>query len=277
MKPTATRNEPQPAAGAHGLALYAQVASRLRSEIAEGLWALNARLPTVAELAQRYEVAVITIRQALHVLKGEGLVTMDRGRGTFVVGRPPEPSDALRDAINDPLVARDRMVIHVLETQARVDVPAQLHGGAPLHPAYHRVRKIHLHDGEPFCAVDLYVASEFFRALPRGAEGFRKINALLAEHFPGLMAKARTWITVAGADFELAQQLACPFGAPTARVRRRVLDAEGRVVYAGLFRYRGDRFIFDFDSSQELPTSAGPRAKKPRKGRAAPKKSSQET
>ncbi|MCA0243738.1 MAG: GntR family transcriptional regulator [Proteobacteria bacterium] len=250
---------------AQGVALYTQVASRLRAEIEAGRWAVNERLPTVAELARRYQVAVVTVRQALQLLKKEALVTMHRGRGSFVVGRPAGPSEALREAINDPLASADCMVIEVLERRRDAEVPAALHGGAPLYARYHFIRKRHLHDHQPFCVATLYVASEIFSALPRGAESQRKINALIAERLPGLMVQARTSVTVAMADVDMAHQLGCLFGAPVVRVRRRVLDAQGRVVYAGLFLYRGDRFILDFDSSQDLPTSGGPRPLKARR------------
>lgn len=61
-----------------------QVAAVLRREIYDGH--LTGRLPSEADLAARFEVTRDpTIRDALAILRDEGLVTVLRGRGWFVV------------------------------------------------------------------------------------------------------------------------------------------------------------------------------------------------
>jgi GntR family phosphonate transport system transcriptional regulator len=66
-----------------GLALWRQIASRLRAEIG-GAFPPGARLPPEAELARRFGVNRHTLRRALDELSRGGLVRVEHGRGAFV-------------------------------------------------------------------------------------------------------------------------------------------------------------------------------------------------
>src|SRR5918912_813495 len=68
--------------------VYKQIADQLRAAIESGELAPGARLPSEAELMSRYDVAQGTVRQALSLLRGEGLVIAQQGRGVFVRERP---------------------------------------------------------------------------------------------------------------------------------------------------------------------------------------------
>ena len=61
-----------------------QLAAILRSQIESGELAPGARLPTIMELANKYEIAPVTVRKGLDILKREGLVHGVSGYGTFV-------------------------------------------------------------------------------------------------------------------------------------------------------------------------------------------------
>lgn len=81
--------------------LSGQIADKIRQAIIEGSLKADDRLPTEAELAQRYEVSRPTIREALKRLAAQNLVRSRRGPtgGTFI-NRPStqDLSDALSSA-----------------------------------------------------------------------------------------------------------------------------------------------------------------------------------
>lgn len=62
---------------------YARVRDTLRLDIVDGLFAPGQRLK-IAELAERYGVSTIPIREALQQLQGEGLVLIEPNRGATV-------------------------------------------------------------------------------------------------------------------------------------------------------------------------------------------------
>lgn len=72
-------------------AAYEQIADDLRRQIKDGKIRVSSRLPSQRDLAERYEVAPGTLRQALDVLADEGVVSRGSTRGTFVLKMPGEP------------------------------------------------------------------------------------------------------------------------------------------------------------------------------------------
>jgi DNA-binding FadR family transcriptional regulator len=94
--------------GDEGRALL--VERRLTEAIRSGVLTDGERLPTEAELAQRFGVALVTAREALVALRRHGLVTTVRGRngGSFVTsaGGTAAPDSAL--ASMSRLELRDR-------------------------------------------------------------------------------------------------------------------------------------------------------------------------
>lgn len=65
---------------------WRQLAAILRGQIETGELAPGQQLPSAMQLAERYEVAVPTVRKALNLLKSEGLIVGVAGYGTFVAG-----------------------------------------------------------------------------------------------------------------------------------------------------------------------------------------------
>ena len=67
--------------------LYLQVASVMRQRINSGYWAEGEQISTLEELEDEFGLARVTIRQAIELLRAEGLLQAQQGRGTFVSGR----------------------------------------------------------------------------------------------------------------------------------------------------------------------------------------------
>jgi GntR family transcriptional regulator len=90
------------------MAKYERIANQLRAQISAGEPAPGERLKAESELADHFDVSVPTMRQALGVLKAEGLITSRHGTGTFVravrqpVRRRPERYQWEKDRIRLP-------------------------------------------------------------------------------------------------------------------------------------------------------------------------------
>lgn len=83
--------------------VYRQIADVLRGAIESGKLAPGERIPSEAELMRRFDVAQGTVRNALGLLRGEGLVQAEHGRGVFVRERP-----RLRRLAHDRFARRHR-------------------------------------------------------------------------------------------------------------------------------------------------------------------------
>ncbi|HEX6509280.1 MAG TPA: EAL domain-containing protein [Chloroflexota bacterium] len=83
----------------HGLGPQARlVYDELAEALRAGDFTPGQRLPSHRELATRWNVAPLTLRQALIRLEDEGLLRLEQGRGTFVCS--PPPSGPMPDAID---------------------------------------------------------------------------------------------------------------------------------------------------------------------------------
>ena len=63
---------------------YAQLVRILRGQIAAGVFRPGDRLPSEAQLCERYGVSPMTVRRVVNILAGQGVVIAEQGRGTFV-------------------------------------------------------------------------------------------------------------------------------------------------------------------------------------------------
>ncbi|MEV0422571.1 GntR family transcriptional regulator [Streptosporangium canum] len=68
--------------------LWEVIAASLRADILEARYTPGAPLPSETSLSARYSVSRPTVRDAVKALVGEGLVSVVRGRGTFVRAVP---------------------------------------------------------------------------------------------------------------------------------------------------------------------------------------------
>ena len=65
--------------------LYKQIERDILQCLARGEWKPGAQLPTEAELAARFGVAIFTVRAGIGELVDSGILTRQQGKGTFVV------------------------------------------------------------------------------------------------------------------------------------------------------------------------------------------------
>ena len=70
------------------LPLHDQVAAEIRRAIAEGEAGPGERLPLAKDIAAVLGVNKNTVLRALHILRDEGLLDFQRGRGITVAGTP---------------------------------------------------------------------------------------------------------------------------------------------------------------------------------------------
>lgn len=68
---------------------YRHIADELLAQIKEGEYPPGSRLPTKAELMERYHVAVNTVERAIEELRKAGIVETAQGAGMFVREAPP--------------------------------------------------------------------------------------------------------------------------------------------------------------------------------------------
>jgi GntR family transcriptional regulator len=132
--------------------------------------------------------------------------------------------------------------IRVLDVARGRELPSEFAGGFPVFQRYVEVNKLHLHDGEPFGMMRIFVADEAFAQFGAAAIRSRKILRMLMNGDARYAFELEQTMTVEPADFVLSGHLGYAFGSPVARIMRRVYGEDRRLAYAGASWYRGDQF-----------------------------------
>lgn len=122
-----------------GVALWRQVADRIRLGISNGTLGDGGKLPPEITLSQQFGVNRHTVRAAISALVQEGVLRAEQGRGTFVESRkrlayPISTRTRFSTGLQDQTRARRVIPLgHAIEPAAgRVAEALQLEPGAPV-------------------------------------------------------------------------------------------------------------------------------------------------
>ncbi|MFJ1548714.1 GntR family transcriptional regulator [Streptomyces sp. NPDC088246] len=218
------------------------IADDLRKQISTGRIKAGERLPSEAQLASRYAVSTPTLRSALAVLQGEGLVEKIHGRGNFVrhplrrityVGGSLKP--AAQTAADSPLHVSIRTT----------NLPARGHLAALLRVSASSPLTEFLclsHEGKsPHSLARIYVPRDLAPAdVPGKSLWYEGVEARLAELRPPL-AEVREKVSARFPTPEETATLRISSALPVLAITRVAADTTGRVVEAALLVLPGDR------------------------------------
>jgi GntR family transcriptional regulator len=227
--------------------LYVQLADLFRQRIVKGVWREGEMLPSLEKLVAEFGVARVTVRQAIERLTRDGLVSPQRGRGTFVTGAPQADRWLKVETTLENLAElyRDTQpTILVIDESNRTPRLQDSDGAAVERYVY--MRRVHAHEGRPYCVIDIYLDAAIFARRPAR---FRKETVIpLLLGMPSVeIVTARQGLTISTADLEVARHLGISVNAPVAEVRRVFTGPNRRVIYLAEITYRGDYVHLEMD------------------------------
>ena len=223
-----------------GIPLYLKLASLFREKIRRGEWPAHSQLPTLPELRDEYGMARETVRQALGVLRGEGLIDSARGRGTFVIAAAGRMGG--RAPAYDPLTLGAQVRIEILSRAPCAELPDLDRDLTGMETPLVHVRKRHHAGTEPYSLVDLWLPQQYFNLLPEGADQTRLYSQLLRDHSGLSGLSGDQIITIVRADIATARLLGIALSDPVAHLASRLMDPEGRPIMAHRVLIRSDGF-----------------------------------
>ena len=229
------------------LPLYHQVAEVFRQRIAEGEWRQGETLPSLEALVEEFGVARVTVREAIKLLRNDGLLMPERGRGTIVTAgietrKPLRVETAIADLLD--LYRNDKPEVATIEEGPKTPVVTMT--GGSLAKSYYHLKRAHYRDGVRYCIISLYISQKVFR---RAEKAFRTELALPVLFGLSNVRIKRAWqqLTIVKCDTETALELDYPLGDPMARVKRYILGENDELIYFADVRYRGDCIQFEME------------------------------
>lgn len=225
------------------LPLYQQIAAELRDNIQESIYKIGDRLPTETELSERFGVNRHTLRRAMEVLRQEGIVDVERGRGTFVVSAPITVPIGKRVRFNESLKAQSVQpqwqILQVVELQAETKIAQYLEVpvGAPI-VLYERLS---LADEVPLSLSSSYFPRGPFPGLVKHCQTYRSISEMLLTEYKCDHIRRSTRLSARLAKAKDARLLRMPATKPILLSESINVDQTGRVIEFTVTRFRGDR------------------------------------
>ena len=227
--------------------LYAQVSDVMRERIVKSIWSIDSQIPTLPALALEFGVGLLTIRQAIQLLKNEGLLASKQGQGTFVLHKP-ETHPRMR--VETSLVK----LADLYRQQAPRLIPID-EGDAMPHleaddgiaaPKYRLLRRIHAIKRQHSSIISAYIDDRVFNIAPNRFRTETVIPVLL-DLKSVVIGSARQILTISTAGEEAAHALNISVAAPVAELRRVICAPDGTVLYLGELTYRADYIRVEMD------------------------------
>jgi GntR family transcriptional regulator len=222
----------------------------LRLRVLSGRFVVAGALPSESELMLEYGASRNVVRDALGLLREEGLIHRLQGAGTFAVSRKvPHRFDVLHGIGAGQPDRNRRLVGEVVSldlTPAGPTVAERL-GVAPTSLCTRVETVVHYDDG-PFSLTTSYLAAELAPRLRAAVFGGDWYDYL--EQAGASIATCVQWVEAVVADDHVAGWLDVEAGAPVFVFTRWSLDAEGRAVEFSLARVRADRLVLRISQSR---------------------------
>jgi DNA-binding GntR family transcriptional regulator len=213
---------------------YVRIADGLRRAIAAGRYPVGAQLPTEHELCRQLGVSRFTVREAIRVLTGAGLVRRKARAGTVVTALPDDTRyrhsiTSVRDLMQYAQTTHFHYVYvgRVELSRAQARVMAVRPGGKWI---YAVALRREVNGGKPFSITRLYLnpALKGIERALRGAQ--RPVYSIIERDFGVRIERVEQVISGVALDKEDAANLGVPAGTPGLAVRRSYYDGNGRLV-----------------------------------------------
>ncbi len=232
-----------------GVALWRQIVAALEDEIASGKLTPGARLPTEAQLAERFAVNRHTVRRALEEMQRSGLVRVEQGRGSFVAEDVLDYAVAARTRFSEWIRRHNKepsgQTIDLCETQADAVIAAGL-GLAPNAPIV-RLERLGFADGRPVGISTHCFSQARFPLLFKGLQTGLGISEALAQCGLTDYRRLVTRVSARLPSQQEASLLRLPRNRPLLVTENINVDAQGAPVEYGIGRYPTPRVQIVFE------------------------------
>lgn len=222
--------------------LYRQLSLLLAETIEQGELAPDRQLPTEAELAERYGVNRLTVRQAVAEIARTGLIVTVAGKGSFVARQPIryEVSVGSEASLTRAMAEQGRDVALRL-LRKRVDPDPDIRTRLATSGRIWRYTLLREVDGFPLSLSETSVAERRFPGLSRHWQGDSSLYEALERAYGVRMRRGERTLTAEAALPADSEHLMVPVGAPLLVLRGTNVADEGEPVAMVEHRSRGDR------------------------------------
>ncbi len=228
--------------------LHTQITEALRLQIKDNKLKAGENFPSERELAERFAVSRMTVRQALRYLRQENLIYHERGVGTFVSNRKLDVHTRNLSGFSEEmgslgLVPSSRVLqLKRAAPDERIVKDLDLEAGADV---FH-LERLRLADDEPMAFESTFLPSSLCPELDKVDLTKNSLYQVLADNYNVRMHHAAESLEAAAATKFEAKQLGIKQDAPVLVVHRVVYTESNQPIESARTTYRADRYRATF-------------------------------
>jgi GntR family transcriptional regulator len=226
--------------------LYFQLRELIADTIKDGQYGPEYQLPSERELAEKFHLSRMTVRQATAALVNDGLLVRRRGKGTFV--SPPKVEQGLLQltSFTEDMEGRgmhpSTRIIAVRSLTA-TGKTAKVMGLAPGSPLI-LLERLRLADGKPMAYERCHLPLARFPDLNEDILGSGSLYALFHSRYKIKPTHAKQSLEATLASRREAELLQVNQGAPLLLLERITTDEKKLAIEFVKSLYRADRYKF---------------------------------
>ena len=231
-------------------ARYAELAQLLVSDISQGKIAVGSNLPSELDLAKQYKVSRTTVRSALSVIEGLGLISRRRRAGTRVEAVQPPKTYARSLSHLEDLVQYATETARQVRSISHVVCDETLAAELECRPGqrWMHIEMLRVEPGAPeapICWTDVYLEPSVGEAIRDQVHESSGLICDLAERAAGrFVTNVEQTIRALEVPAPLAETLHVPTGSAALAITRRYLDQNGAAFQITLSIHPGSRFSY---------------------------------
>ena len=234
--------------------LYRQLADILRTPIADGSFPIGASLPKEAEIADRFGISLITVRQALRELAADGLIRKRSAKPAVVAAQAPPMRHGwnLRSFGDIAAYAENAELVIKSYRREPSTAAARIFGLAEDERCY-CLHAILIARGRPDTQVTTYFPPEIGKRFTKADFDEVLIFRAVQKHLGLRLAAASITVKAEIADAALARDLDYSEGAPVLTVEMLYRSADQQPIEYTIARHRADVYTLTFDAPNDIP------------------------
>jgi GntR family transcriptional regulator len=233
--------------------LYRQLADILREPIADGRYPIGGELPKEATMADHFGVSLITVRQALRDLEGDGLIRKRSAKPAVVVARNPSVNLSWNFQNFADMAAFTKDAKLTIRSYRKEAAPAlHQHFGMGKNEAGYCLRSILSVSSQKKAQITTYFPADIGAKLKREDFSDVLIFRSVQKHLGLRLAVAHVTVRAEIADELVAADLGIELGDPILTVEMLYQSADQRNIEYSIARHPADRFSITYDAPNDL-------------------------
>lgn len=225
--------------------IYHQLEEFIKEQIEKGLLKEEDAIPSERELAERFEISRMTVRQAINNLVSDGYLQRKKGRGTFVTKKKVEQELQGMTSFTEDMLSRG---MHPSNKLLSFEIiPADIKTAQDLKinetGQVYKIKRIRLADGSPMALETAYIPVGLVPGLTKENSN-QSLYQYIEENLSLSISEARQEIEASIANSREAEALDIDEGEPILLIVRTAFLKDGTPFELVKSAFRADRYRF---------------------------------